>query len=514
MSAITPNFVGKAAQYLRMSTDHQKYSIDNQQDTILKYAQSHGLEIVKTYRDDGKSGLSLSGRSGLERLLGDIDGKANEFDTILVYDVSRWGRFQDADESAYYEHLCKRADLKVIYCAEQFENDGSPQATIFKSVKRAMAGEYSRELSKKVFAGQCRLIELGYRQGGPAGFGLRRQLVDQFGHAKQILKSGEHKSLQTDRVILVSGPEDEVLVVEKIYKWFVEEGKSESRIADILNHSEGPRPETLIWTRGIVRQILSNEKYIGNNVFNRSSFKLKQRRVINPPEQWIRKEGVFQAIIEPSLFFQAQGIFRERARRFSNEEMLGSLKELYESKGVLSGIIIDEFDHMPSSSAYRLRFGSLIRAYELIGFSPDRDYSYLEINRQLRLIHQDVIKTVISQIGTLGGNMFFDEQRRLYLLNSEITLSIIVARSRLLESGNARWKLRFDAGLNPDMTIAIRMDHDNEKPLDYYIFPHLDLCADKLNLSRENGLEIDLFRHDDLSAFYRIGERFNLARVA
>ncbi len=45
------------------------------------------------------------------------------------------------------------------YCAEQFENDGSPPSTIVKSVKRAMAGEYSRELSAKVFAGQCRLIE-------------------------------------------------------------------------------------------------------------------------------------------------------------------------------------------------------------------------------------------------------------------------------------------------------------------------------------------------------------------
>ena len=365
-----------------------------------------------------------------------------------------------------------------------------------------------------MFAGQCRLIELGYRQGGPAGFGLRRQLVDQFGNAKQLLKSGEHKSLQTDRVILVSGPSDEILVVEQIYKWFVEEGKSESWIANRLNQSEGPRPETLLWTRGIVRQILSNEKYIGNNVFNRSSFKLKQRRVVNPPEQWIRKEGAFQAIIEPSLFFQAQGIFRERSRRFSNEEMLGSLKELYESKGVLSGVIIDEFDHMPSSSAYRLRFGSLIRAYELIGFTPDRDYSYLEINRQLRQIHQNIIETVISQIGNLGGNLFFDEQRYLYLLNHEITLSIIIARSKLLESGNARWKLRFDAGLKPDMTIAIRMDHDNEKPLDYYIFPHLDLCADKLNLSRENGLEIDLFRFDDLSALYWIGQRFDLAKVA
>ncbi|MGC5204439.1 recombinase family protein, partial [Klebsiella pneumoniae] len=74
-----------------------------------------------------------------------------------------------------------------VYCAEQFENDGSTVSTIVKGVKRAMAGEYSRELSAKVFAGQCRLIELGFRQGGPAGYGLRRILIDQNGNIKAEL---------------------------------------------------------------------------------------------------------------------------------------------------------------------------------------------------------------------------------------------------------------------------------------------------------------------------------------
>jgi hypothetical protein len=62
-----------------------------------------------------------------------------------------------------------------------------------------MAGEYSRELSVKVFAGQRRLVELGYRQGGPAGFGLRRQLIDEAGNPKAELCRGEQKSIQTDR---------------------------------------------------------------------------------------------------------------------------------------------------------------------------------------------------------------------------------------------------------------------------------------------------------------------------
>ena len=193
---------GRAAEYVRMSTDHQRYSTQNQADTIRKYASTRNIDIVKTYADEGKSGLSMDGRDAIKRLIEDVVSGRADFEMVLVYDVSRWGRFQDADESAYYEYICKRAGIIIHYCAEQFENDGSPISTIVKGVKRAMAGEYSRELSTKVFAGQCRLIELGFRQGGPAGFGMRRTLIDQSGARKGELNRGEHKSIQTDRVVL------------------------------------------------------------------------------------------------------------------------------------------------------------------------------------------------------------------------------------------------------------------------------------------------------------------------
>ena len=173
-----------------MSTEHQQYSTENQSSKIREYAASRGIEIIRTYADAGKSGLRLDGREALQRLIRDAESSSADFQLILVYDVSRWGRFQDADESAYYEYRCRRAGVQVIYCAEQFESDGSPVSTIVKGVKRAMAGEYSRELSAKVFAGQCRLIELGYRQGGPAGFGLRRVLIDQHGNLKAELSRG------------------------------------------------------------------------------------------------------------------------------------------------------------------------------------------------------------------------------------------------------------------------------------------------------------------------------------
>lgn len=240
----------RTAEYVRMSTEHQQYSTENQRSKIRKYANLHGLTIVSTYADEGKSGLRLDGRVALQRLIHDVEGQIVDFQVILVYDVSRWGRFQDADESACYEYVCRRAGINVVYCAEQFENDGSPVSTIVKGVKRAMAGEYSRELSTKVFAGQCRLIELGFRQGGPAGFGLRRVLLDQSGLVKSELGRGERKSLQTDRVILMPGPESETGIVRLIYQWFIEESLSEGQIATRLNSMNVRTDLDRVWIAG------------------------------------------------------------------------------------------------------------------------------------------------------------------------------------------------------------------------------------------------------------------------
>src|ERR1700722_8451483 len=138
-----PPVLVRAAQYVRMSTDHQRYSTENQAEAIQQYADTHGMEIVRTYADEGKSGLNIGGRGGLKQLINDVEEHNADFEVLLVYDVSRWGRFQDSDEAAFYEYLCRRAGLQVVYCDEPFDNDGTPIANIVKSVKHARAGEHS-----------------------------------------------------------------------------------------------------------------------------------------------------------------------------------------------------------------------------------------------------------------------------------------------------------------------------------------------------------------------------------
>jgi len=504
----------RAVKYVRMSTEHQQYSTENQSEVIREYAERRGMTIVRTFTDAGKSGLRIDGRDALKQLIQEVENGQADFSAILVYDVSRWGRFQDADESAYYEYICRRAKIEVHYCAEQFENDGSPISTIVKGVKRAMAGEYSRELSAKVFIGQCRLIELGFRQGGSSGYGLRRMLRDVAGQPKGLLSRGEQKSIQTDRVILVPGPSDEIEIVRWMYRMFVEERIAESKLASMLNQRGIPTDLGRPWTQGTVHEVLTNEKYIGNNVYNRISFKLKKKRVVNPPDMWIRGNGAFESIVPIDLFERAQAIIRDRSRRFTNDELLQQLRRLLNREGHLSGLLIDEADGMASSSVYRCRFSSLIRAYNLIGYSPERDYQFIETNRQLRLMHPKVVADVVENIRRLGGVVQNEPLNDLLKVNDEFTASIIIARCRQRDSGCFRWLIRLDTGLRPDITVAVRMDAENRDPFDYYLLPSLDITFQRLSLAEDNPISLDTYRFDTLDFFFQMAQRARIPEAA
>jgi len=502
----------RAAQYVRMSTEHQQYSTENQMDAMGRYADGRKMQIVRTYSDEARSGLNIEGRNGLRDLIRDVETGRADYTDVLVYDVSRWGRFQDVDESAYYEYICKRANVRVHYCAEQFENDGSLSSTLLKTIKRTMAGEYSRELSVKVFAGQCRLIEHGFRQGGPAGYGLRRQLVDRDRNPKEILARGVHKSIQTDRVILVPGPESEVQVVRQIYARFTQGPSTEREIAGWLNGrglvTDLGRP----WTRGIVHQILTNPKYGGANVYNRRSFKLKRKRVVNPPEMWIRCDDAFTPIVPVEQFKQALAIIESRHTHLTDEQLLERLRSLLARIGEVSGVTIDEAEDMPSSAVYQRRFGGLARAYAMIGYTPLRDLRYIEINRAMREYHKDQCSRIMEELKNQGAELC-ERKNGLVEVNQEFTASVVISRCRETLTGRHRWLIRLENTLDPDITIAARLTPTNENILDYYIFPKIETLTAQLRLAGENGIGLDSYRFDNLDFFLSMARRTSIEEI-
>lgn len=503
----------RAAAYVRMSTDLQKYSTENQMDRIRQFAGQRGFEIVRVYEDAGRSGLTLEGRDALRRLLDDVGSGQTDFEAILVYDVSRWGRFQDADEGAYHEHLCRRAGIAVHYCAEQFDNDGTAVSTLLKALRRFTSGDFSRELSEKVHAGQCRLASMGFRQGGMAGFGLRRTLLDEHGVPKAELRPGDRKSLQTERVVLVPGPAAEVETVRRMYDLFLG-GMPEREIACALNRDDIPTHVGRPWTRGTVHQVLTNPKYVGDNVYGRVSAKLRRPRVRNDPSTWVVARGAFRPVVEADVFERARAIIEDRSRRYADDELLALLTELLRATGALSSLVIDEREDMPSSSVYRRRFGSLLRAYRLVGYAPDRDYRYLEANRRLRALHPEVVAAAIDGLRKAGGAVACDPLTDLLTVNGEFTASIVVSRHRETAAGSARWRIRLDTGLAPDVTVAVRMAPGNVAPLDYFVLPRIDMTGPHLRIAESNGISLDGYRFDDLGFFYSLAARARLTEAA
>ncbi|OQW88877.1 MAG: hypothetical protein BWK72_08055 [Rhodoferax ferrireducens] len=490
----------RAAEYVRMSTEHQQYSTLNQAAAIARYAEEHGLTVVQTYTDAGRSGLTIDGRPGLQQLIKDVQTGAADFKTILVYDVSRWGRFQDADESAYYEYLCRKSGIEITYCAEQFKNDGSITSTIVKSIKRAMAGEFSRELSVKVFNGQCRLIETGYRQGGHAGLGLRRVLVNKDGIAKATLAFGEQKSLQTDHVILVAGPKEEIRIVHKIYHWFVKDGLSKIKIAARLNKQGIKSDLGRTWTSSAIHTLLTNEKYIGNNVYNKSSKKLKSIHVSNTPETWIRKDAAFEAIVPIELFNAAKKIIDERSATLKNATMLDHLRSIYKEYGYLSQKLLKKISkthRTPTPTTYHKHFNGLLNAYREIGYKRDAREKAENTRLQSIAIYDEVEKQVSQIFVNAGATVIKIPIDQTLLINNEFSIRIRILRFSVRSNRESVWYMHDRIIRHTDLTIVVRLDKANQGPMDYYLVPKSE-ASFGLTIHESRASTVDQFRYPNL----------------
>jgi DNA invertase Pin-like site-specific DNA recombinase len=490
-----------AAQYLRMSTEYQRYSMENQSSAIQRYAESRGFAIVRTYFDAARSGISLKRRAGLKQLLEDVMSGASVYKVILVYDVSRWGRFQDIDESAHYEFLCKSVGVPVHYCAESFANDGALPNLVMKVLKRTMAAEYSRELCSKVLAGQKRLARLGFKQGGIPGYGLRRMLVSPDRQPKQQLAGGERKSIATDRVILVPGPSHEVNVVREVYRMLIEEKLSVCAIAHQLNRRGIQYQGSSNWNHGAVNSVLTHTKYAGAHVFGRTSSRLSTGCVRSPQSEWIIYPDAFAPIIDRHTFAKAQQILLNRTANKSNDEILRSLKELFAREGRLSFKLIKESGAVPSPSAYRTRFGGLRRAYELVGYGQTKQFDFIDQRHRTQALREGLITTIgamfagdVSIVRHGGG------RRTKLLLRDALTVSVLVSRSVRVWKDSVRWLIDPVQDECRYVTLLAKMDEANGCFKAFHLLPNIDR-ATRFHIQENDSWLNRGLRLNDLSQF-------------
>lgn len=431
------------------------------------------MKVVQTYEDSGRSGLTLGGRPALQKLLDDVHRSDRPFEAIVVYDVSRWGRFQDVDESAYYEFVCRRAGVKVLYCAEPFADVPGPMAVVMKSMKRAMAAEFSRELGVKVWVGQSRLTRRGFYMGGCVSFGLRRVLISESGEIKGSLKPGDVKSLQTDRVVLEPGNALDVALVRHIFGLFVRKRMGEGAVARVLNWCCYPgRSGLLPWRADSVRDVLRNEAYVGNLVYNRRTCSLQTPCVMNAPEKWVRAEHCFSGIVSQATFDAAQQMLYEQGRHYwARIELLKLVQRVYAEHGTVTATLIANEGVL--STCFIHHFGSLAAACEAIDIKPGIELARQRERSRARRALKIKLLEKLAAMYRKRGVRFYCRPRLTRRACVELgpTISVRTAAPLHKEGHAPYWLITPDHRVYPDFALVARVDEVREAIIDYFLLP-------------------------------------------
>ena len=471
----------RAVAYYRHSAEiGQENSVEIQQDNVVAFATKHDIEIVHEFADRGKSGLNAEGRPAFNEMVEWVRTR-DDFQLVLVLDVSRWGRFQDTDLSAHYESICTQHGKQVVYTHIGFGRDEDRLINqLRKSIDRYQSAEYSRTLSKKVFEGAAKVARQGYRPGGSPPYAFNRLMLDENKQPDRILQPGQRKAIQNGRVILVPGDASQVQVVQEVFILFVEKGLDERQIAGQLNARGVASPGGMRWGDGTVRHILTNQQYAGCVVYNKTSQRLKTRTRHNPRQEWIVTPEAYDPVVPPELFAKAQAILEARKRRFDRAQMLANLQALYHKYNVITSRLISFEKACPSPDLYARMFGGLSGAFQAM--------------------FTDVLNRVkASIVGAIGQEaQLVDAYEDFIVINR--TFTVLVQPSVPVPDGYGTfWAFRPDQRPAIDITLGVPLANgDGHEILGYLALPRLMVPQPYVRLSAGSDSQIQMHGYNGL----------------
>ncbi len=493
---IKDNYLSKrAVMYSRHSAeDKQEFSIPLQEEEGKKFADKFNIKIIKFFRDAGKSGLKAENRPDFLKLY--EYAKTHKFDYVLVFDATRWGRFQDTDEAAYYEMLFKREGKRIIYIERGFIEDENPLlASLTKSIDRYMAADYSRKLSEKVSLGSKKIASLGFSVGGKAPYGLKRMLLNSHKQPVRILNDGERKSIDNERVTFTPGDKKEIEIIKRIFHQFTEEKLLKKEIAQLLNKEGIKSPKGKLWDTGKVHDILNNENYIGTKIYNKRTQKLKTPSRKNPRDEWIKVENAFEAIILKELFFRVQEKLGQLKVHYTQEELISELKKIYREYKRITSLLINEWKESKNTacaSTYTRRFVSLYNAYIKVEYMPKRAFNFFKKREKQRLI---LVGHVKEKLNVNGYNVSYKDEF-LYINNKKINIIPSIPRKR---HGYKYWTFYFETQ-KVDYVLCIGFEDKDAKDIHkYYLFPKEMIKENIVNINVSRDSKYDDYIIEDLN---------------
>ena len=289
----------RAIAYLRKSTDLQETSLEQQKEKVLEFAKEHAVRVIEIFAEEA-CGENVEGRPEFRKMVECC--KSNEdFQYVFVYDISRWGRFENPKEAVYWEVEVERAGRKVVFTSEGFKEDNIG-TSISNFVKSAEASEYLKNIRRQTVRGMMYHANKGFWMGGRPPYGYDRAIVED-GKVIEVLTEGKQKNIKDQKIKLIINKE-QIKAIKTIFVMFAKQGMSVHSIVTYLNNQSQFVPAMgRMWSKSSIWRILHNEVYIGTLVYNRENgHKRHGKHKYNPQEEWVMVKNSHEAIIPIELW--------------------------------------------------------------------------------------------------------------------------------------------------------------------------------------------------------------------
>lgn len=295
----------KIGIYMRLSRDDDKagesMSIEHQRIILRKYVEEHGGAIVDEYIDDGWSGTNFE-RPDVKRML--EDAQAGKIDTIIVKDLSRFGR-NYIQVGQYIDYIFPAYGIRFIALNDNVDTaDRSSTAMDMMPIMNVFNEWHAANTSKKIRA----VLEASQRSGKYTNWGYS------YGY-----KAGTDEN----RTAVID--EEAAKVVRRIFDLRLQ-GKSARTIARILTEEgisnpatyytkldgeKWDRPCSSYWNPETIRRMLSNPVYIGQTIQHKTTtVSYKNHKVVNIPKaDWIINENAHEPIISREVWDRVQATY-------------------------------------------------------------------------------------------------------------------------------------------------------------------------------------------------------------
>ncbi len=250
-----------AVSYIRMSDPKQEGSPDQQRAELAKLAERDGYRIVREYFESGVSGAATDKRTEFQRMHHDACN-GREFDVILCWDLSRFGRF-DSVEAGYWIHPLRQAGVKLVTVAEGPINWEDFAGRVIYNIQTEGKHQYLRDLSRNVTRARSQAVQNGTTSPA-AVYGYDRLIHDPSGKLVRRVPYGEkYVKPKGWRSKLSPAKDATAATVRWMFRTYTDGDCGIQWLVTKLNRKGTPAPRGGFWTWQTVKCILSNQIYTG-----------------------------------------------------------------------------------------------------------------------------------------------------------------------------------------------------------------------------------------------------------